>query len=169
MGLVKQAVTALTKRKIMQLTHTYITLRLSGKRGIGAPSIYLFSPFVALPSVCAGTAASLTPPLSCPRTDISEKVGLAHPDEAEAHILKMVEAGEICAQITSPAGTVHFREDAHVFSSAAMTSRLETDLQSTAELTERVRKLEARLMVNPAFIQKVCAAAACCCASSSRL
>ena len=31
MGLVKQAVSALTKRKIMQLTHTYITLPLSGK------------------------------------------------------------------------------------------------------------------------------------------
>lgn len=67
----------------------------------------------------------------------------------------MVEAGEICAQITSPAGTVHFREDTHMFSSASMTSRLEADLQNTAELTERVRKLEARLMVNPAFIQKV--------------
>lgn len=93
------------------------------------------------------------------RADISEKVGLAHPDEAEAYILKMVEAGEICAQITSPAGTVHFREDAHMSSSASVTSRLEADLQSTADLTERVRKLEARLMVNPAFIQKVC----CCC------
>lgn len=33
MGLVKQAVSALTKRKIMQLTHTYITLPLSGKPG----------------------------------------------------------------------------------------------------------------------------------------
>lgn len=36
MGLVKQAVSALTKRKIMQLTHTYITLPLSGKPGIPA-------------------------------------------------------------------------------------------------------------------------------------
>eukprot|EP00752_Nemacystus_decipiens_P009384 g8387.t1 len=116
MGLVKQAVSALTKRKIMQLTHTYITLPLS---------------------------------------DISDKVGLAHPDDAERHILNMVEAGEICAQITSPAGTVHFREDADMYSSVAMTSRLEADLQSTAELTERVRTLEARLMVNPVFIQKV--------------
>lgn len=34
MGLVKQVVSALTKRKIMQLTHTYITLPLSGERGI---------------------------------------------------------------------------------------------------------------------------------------
>lgn len=80
---------------------------------------------------------------------------MAHPDDAEGHILNMVEAGEICAQITSPAGTVHFREDASMFSSVAMTSRLEADLQSTAELTERVRRLEARLTVNPAFIQKV--------------
>lgn len=31
MGLVKQAVSALTKRKIMQLTHTYITLPLRGE------------------------------------------------------------------------------------------------------------------------------------------
>lgn len=31
MGLVKQAASVLTKRKIMQLTHTYITLPLSGK------------------------------------------------------------------------------------------------------------------------------------------
>ena len=91
----------------------------------------------------------------CPCADISHKVGLAHPNEAEGHILNMVEAGEICAQITSPAGTVHFREDAEMYSSAAMTSRLEADLQSTAELTERVRRLEARLMVNRSFIQKV--------------
>lgn len=33
MGLVKQAVSALTKRKITQLTHTYITLPLIGKPG----------------------------------------------------------------------------------------------------------------------------------------
>lgn len=88
-------------------------------------------------------------------TDISAKVGLADPTDAEGYILNMVEAGEICAQITSPAGTVHFQEDTHIFSSSSMTARLEADLQSTAELTERVRKLEARLMVNPAFVQKV--------------
>lgn len=34
MGLVKQAASALTKRKILQLTHTYITLPLSGKADI---------------------------------------------------------------------------------------------------------------------------------------
>lgn len=39
MGLVKQAVSALTKRKIMQLTHTYITLPLSGERGVPMPCI----------------------------------------------------------------------------------------------------------------------------------
>lgn len=116
MGLVKQAVSALTKRKIMQLTHTYITL---------------------------------------PLRDISNKVGLEDPDDAEGHILNMVEAGEICAKITSPAGTVHFREDTHMHSSVPMTSRLESDLRDTAELTERVRKLEARLMTNPVFIQKM--------------
>ncbi|CAM9302951.1 unnamed protein product [Scytosiphon promiscuus] len=115
-GLVKQAVSALTKRKILQLTHTYITLPLS---------------------------------------DISAKVGLSDPADAEGYILDMVEAGEICAQITAPAGTVHFQEDTHIFSSSSMTARLESDLESTAALTERVRKLEARLMVNPAFVQKM--------------
>lgn len=87
-------------------------------------------------------------------TDISDKVGLAHPDDAQGYILSMVEAGEICAQIASPAGTVHFREDTNTLSSATMTARLEADLRSTAELTERVRKLEARLIVNPVFVQK---------------
>ncbi|CAM9168849.1 unnamed protein product [Ascophyllum nodosum] len=56
MGLVKQVLSALTKRKIMQLTHTYITLSLR---------------------------------------DISDKVGLEHPDDTERHILQMIEAGEI--------------------------------------------------------------------------
>ncbi|CAM9752892.1 unnamed protein product [Ectocarpus sp. 12 AP-2014] len=116
MGLVKQAVTALTKRKITELTHTYITLPLS---------------------------------------DISDKVGLAHADDAQGYILNMVEAGEICAQIAYPAGTVHFREDTNTLSSTTMTARLEADLRSTAELTERVRKLEARLIVNPVLIQKM--------------
>lgn len=116
MGLVKQVVSALTKRKIIQLTHTYITLSLK---------------------------------------DISNKVGLEHPDDTEGYILQMIEAGEICAKITSPAGTVHFQEDSQTFSSAAMTPRLEADLQSTAELTERVRRLEAKLLTNPVFVQKM--------------
>lgn len=68
----------------------------------------------------------------------------------------MVESGDIRAKIEAPAGTVHFLEDLHVSSSATVTSRLEADLQTTADLTERVRKLEARLMTNPVFIQKVC-------------
>lgn len=69
----------------------------------------------------------------------------------------MVESGDICAKVDSPAGTVHFQEeDMHVSSSATVASRLEADLQTTADLTERVRKLEARLMINAVFIQKVC-------------
>lgn len=92
---------------------------------------------------------------NCDRlTDICNKVGLEDPDDAERYILHMVEAGEICAKIAFPAGTVHFQEDSHTFSSAAMTLRLEADLQSTAELTERVRSLEERLMTNPVFVQK---------------
>lgn len=43
MGLVKQAVSALTKRKIMQLTHTYITLPLSGKLGMQRLAAFYFA------------------------------------------------------------------------------------------------------------------------------
>lgn len=88
-------------------------------------------------------------------TDISSSVGLEDHDDGEGHILRMVEAGDIRAKIESPAGTVHFLEDRSMSSSSKMTSRLESDLQSTAELTERVRKLEARLLTNPVFVQKV--------------
>lgn len=88
-------------------------------------------------------------------TDISNKVGLGTPDDVEGHVLDMVEAGDICAKITSPCGTVHFQEDADMFSSSMMTRRLESDLKSTGELTEKVRVLEARLMTNPVFVQKV--------------
>lgn len=97
-----------------------------------------------------------------PGADISDKVGLAHADDAQGYILNMVEAGEICAQIAYPAGTVHFREETNTLSSTTMTARLEADLRSTAELTERVRKLEARLIVNPVFIQKVSSMALYC-------
>ncbi|CAM9126931.1 unnamed protein product [Sphacelaria rigidula] len=116
-GLVKQVVEALTRRKIMQLTHTYITLSLK---------------------------------------DIADKVGLEDPQGSEKYILQMVESGDIRAKVDSPAGTVHFQEeDMHVSSSATVASRLEADLQTTADLTERVRKLEARLMINAVFIQKM--------------
>lgn len=96
-----------------------------------------------------------TKPLSQFLADISNTVGLENPDNGEKYILQMVEGGEIRAKIESPAGTVRFQEDANVFSSAIMTSRLESDLRKTAELTERVRKLEARLMTNSVFLQKV--------------
>lgn len=88
-------------------------------------------------------------------SDISTKVGLEDAEGGEGYILKMVEAGEICAKISSPAGTVHFQEDIHTLTSATMTARLEADLHSTTDLTERVRALEARLMTNPVLIQKV--------------
>lgn len=82
-------------------------------------------------------------------------MGLEDNDNVEGQILRMVEAGDICAKIESPAGTVLFLEDMELSSSAAMTMRLGSDLQSTAELTERVRKLEARLLTNPIYVQKV--------------
>lgn len=151
MGLVKQAVSALTKRKIMQLTHTYITLPLRGEDRLKVLAFALQTRFGF--TVRDKTLVLLRcSPWSL--ADISNKVGLEDSDDAEGHILNMVEAGEICAKITSPAGTVHFREDTHMYSSVTMTSRLESDLRDTAELTERVRRLEARLMTNPIFIQK---------------
>ena len=151
MGLVKQAVSALTKRKIMQLTHTYITLPLRGKDRL---KVLAFPLQILFGFTVQDKTFMLLLCSPWPLTDISNKVGLEDSDDAEGHMLNMVEAGEICAKITSPAGTVHFREDTYLHSSVPMTSRLESDLRDTAELTERVRRLEARLMTNPIFIQK---------------
>lgn len=147
MGLVKQVVSALTRRKIMQLTHTYITLSLQGEEN--RVEVTVFRAQLGSDELTAYCVV-----LSIP-ADISNTVGLEGRDDGEGHILRMVEAGEIRARIESPAGTVHFLEEAEVSSPGMMTSRLECDLQNTAELTERVRKLEARLMTNSVFVQKV--------------
>lgn len=60
MGLVKQVVSALTKRKIMQLTHTYITLPLSGEPDIPACAAYrLLVPLLAV-CPCLALPAKIT-------------------------------------------------------------------------------------------------------------
>ncbi|CAM9342461.1 unnamed protein product, partial [Discosporangium mesarthrocarpum] len=116
MGLVKQVTEALMKRKIMQLTHTYITLSLD---------------------------------------DIATTVGLSNSRVAENYILRMVESGEICAKIEHPVGTVHFKEDHNEVTPDIMLARLEDNLSTTVQLTDRIRRLDMQISVSPQYIQKV--------------
>eukprot|EP00611_Tribonema_gayanum_P017609 TRINITY_DN3034_c1_g1_i5.p1 TRINITY_DN3034_c1_g1~~TRINITY_DN3034_c1_g1_i5.p1 ORF type:complete len:265 (-),score=124.94 TRINITY_DN3034_c1_g1_i5:360-1154(-) len=90
--------------------------------------------------------------------DIATKVGLSGPEEAEAHILRMVELKLITARIehlpggTVGSATVHFADEAEDEATADALARLQGELKATLALAARVRAVDAALSVDPAYV-----------------
>eukprot|EP00208_Stichococcus_sp_RCC1054_P006764 CAMPEP_0206143158 /NCGR_PEP_ID=MMETSP1473-20131121/19525_1 /ASSEMBLY_ACC=CAM_ASM_001109 /TAXON_ID=1461547 /ORGANISM="Stichococcus sp, Strain RCC1054" /LENGTH=449 /DNA_ID=CAMNT_0053538445 /DNA_START=183 /DNA_END=1532 /DNA_ORIENTATION=+ len=99
LGLVKLVVEAQTKRNVLRLTQTYITLSLA---------------------------------------DIASNVGLPTAEAAELAILRMVDAGEVFAEMDGSKGMVRFLEDPQQFRSAATVARLDAHIAAATALGERV-------------------------------
>ena len=115
LGLVKQCVEALYRKRIAKLTKTYLTLSLE---------------------------------------DIAKEVGLGGPAEAEAYLLRMIEAGEIASVISQEDGMVAFTEEVSQYGSPAALDALESSIAEVSKLGLKAQALDNDLACNRGYLAK---------------
>lgn len=87
--------------------------------------------------------------------DIAQQVGLESAAEAEGHILRMVDAGEIFAEINASAGMVRFLEDPEQFTSPHAVDRLNDTIQACSALAQKLQAINAQVSLDPAYASKI--------------
>lgn len=86
--------------------------------------------------------------------DIATSVKLPSVKEAEKHIVKMIEAGEIFASINQKDGMVSFHEDPERYGSTKIASLLDTQIQKVIDFGKKVRNIDESIASSPHYIQK---------------
>lgn len=87
--------------------------------------------------------------------DIAQQVGLETATEAEGHILRMVDAGEIFAEIDASAGMVRFLEDPEQYTSTSAVQHLNATIQASFALAEKLQSINAQVSLDPAYVSKL--------------
>lgn len=87
--------------------------------------------------------------------DIAQQVGLQGAAEAEGHILRMVDAGEIFAEIDASAGMVRFLEDPEQYTSPAALHHLDSVVQSSFSLAKKLQEVNTQVSLDPAYVSKL--------------
>mmetsp|Transcript_735 Transcript_735/g.2668 ORF Transcript_735/g.2668 Transcript_735/m.2668 type:complete len:423 (-) Transcript_735:1261-2529(-) len=86
--------------------------------------------------------------------DIAESVQLASPREAETHILRMIEQGEIFASINQKDGMVSFEEDPERYDDGRTARRLDRAIQSAAGAAQRVKNADEAVLCDKPWLAK---------------
>lgn len=86
--------------------------------------------------------------------DMAASVKLRSGAEAEKHVLRMIEKGEIFATINQKDGMVSFQEDPEQYDTKKMTSHLDSQIQKVIELGQKVRSIDESIASSPHYIQK---------------
>ena len=88
-------------------------------------------------------------------TDIARMVNLPNAKAAEATLLRMIENGEINAVINQKDGMVSFEEDIHTFNHPETTSALEKRIQTSVELSRRLKTIDENLTCSTTFVARL--------------
>eukprot|EP01114_Cavostelium_apophysatum_P005231 TRINITY_DN1599_c0_g1_i3.p1 TRINITY_DN1599_c0_g1~~TRINITY_DN1599_c0_g1_i3.p1 ORF type:complete len:435 (-),score=127.73 TRINITY_DN1599_c0_g1_i3:118-1422(-) len=86
--------------------------------------------------------------------DIATSVKLASPKEAERHIVKMIETGEIFATINQKDGMVSFQENPEHYDTNRLVGELDHQIQKVIDLGKKVRTLDETIASSAQYIQK---------------
>ena len=86
--------------------------------------------------------------------DLATRVGLSSPQEVEAELVSMIQAGSIQARISQQDGMVSFDTNPDSFSSPAMLGLLEAGVSAAICLDRQVTSMEEEMMLSPAYVKK---------------
>jgi COP9 signalosome complex subunit 3 len=86
--------------------------------------------------------------------DMAASAKLRSPQEAEKHVLHMIEKGEIFASINQKDGTVSFQEDPENYDTKTMTTYLDRQVQKVIELGQKVRAIDETIASSPHYLQR---------------
>ncbi|XP_022683563.1 COP9 signalosome complex subunit 3 isoform X1 [Setaria italica] len=86
--------------------------------------------------------------------DIARSVQLDTPRDAEMHVLRMIEDGEIHATINQKDGMVSFHEDPEQYKSVEMVEHIDTSIQRLTALSKKLASIDENMACDPAYLLK---------------
>ncbi|XP_034600752.1 COP9 signalosome complex subunit 3 isoform X1 [Setaria viridis] len=86
--------------------------------------------------------------------DIARSVQLDTPRDAEMHVLRMIEDGEIHATINQKDGMVSFHEDPEQYKSVEMVDHIDTSIQRLTALSKKLASIDENMACDPAYLLK---------------
>ncbi|CAO2205585.1 unnamed protein product [Urochloa humidicola] len=86
--------------------------------------------------------------------DIARSVQLDTPRDAEMHVLRMIEDGEIHATINQKDGMVSFHEDPEQYKSVEMVEHIDSSIQRLTALSKKLASIDENMACNPTYLLK---------------
>ncbi|WVZ95341.1 hypothetical protein U9M48_041122 [Paspalum notatum var. saurae] len=86
--------------------------------------------------------------------DIARSVQLDTPRDAEMHVLRMIEDGEIHATINQKDGMVSFHEDPEQYKSIEMVDHIDSSIQRLTALSKKLVSIDENMSCDPAYLMK---------------
>ncbi|XP_062192484.1 COP9 signalosome complex subunit 3-like [Phragmites australis] len=86
--------------------------------------------------------------------DIATSVQIDTPKEAEMHVLRMIEDGEIHATINQKDGMVSFHEDPEQYKSVEMVEHIDASIQRLTALSKKLTSIDENISCDPAYLMK---------------
>jgi len=86
--------------------------------------------------------------------DMAASTKLRSAVDAEKHVLRMIEKGEIFATINQKDGMISFQEDPEQYDTKKMTTHLDTRIQKVIDLGQKVRSIDENIASSVPYIQR---------------
>ncbi|GBG42279.1 hypothetical protein CBR_g75710, partial [Chara braunii] len=87
--------------------------------------------------------------------DIADTVKLEGPRDAEMHVLRMIEDGEIFATINQKDGMVRFHEDSEQYNTMEMAERLDGEIHSMMKLAGKLTAVDEQISCDRAYLGRM--------------
>ncbi|XP_050300575.1 COP9 signalosome complex subunit 3 [Anthonomus grandis grandis] len=87
-------------------------------------------------------------------SDVASRVGLPGPQDAEKHILNMIENGQIYATINQKDGMVVFSDEPDKYCGPGVLKTLEEELSFCMDLNNRILMMDEEIQVNLHYVKK---------------
>lgn len=87
--------------------------------------------------------------------DIANTVQLNTPKEAEMHVLRMIQDGEIFATINQKDGMVSFHEDPEQYKTCEMIEHIDSSIQRLMKLSKKLSAIDEQISCDPTYANKV--------------
>lgn len=87
--------------------------------------------------------------------DIAAISGLATADEAEKHLLYMVDTGKITVRISQETGMVRFLDSQENSSAFDVIGKLQSNMHQSIKLAEELRRLQSKVLTSTEYISKL--------------
>ncbi|URD91285.1 COP9 signalosome complex subunit, partial [Musa troglodytarum] len=87
--------------------------------------------------------------------DVANAAQLKTPNDAEMHVLQMIQDGETSASINQKDGMVSFHEDPEQYKTCGMIEPIDSLIQRLMELSKKLSSLDEQISCDPAHLKRV--------------